>query len=289
MLRLMLDRHPRLAVPSESYFIPTLWRRRRRYGPAGMVRDPAPFLADLERQLGYRLWELPAEAVAARVSPGMTLSDAIEEVFGAYAAHRGKEWWGDMTPNYVNHLPLLERLFPQARFVHLVRDGRNVALSVLDLGRLHRQAATPAFYWARAIRRGRRAQRRLGDRYTEVRYEDLVADPERELRRLCEFLSIPYHPAVVEHDPDAAERVPDQVRHMHTRVSLPPTRGLRDWRTQMSAADLRGFEAVAGRTLDQTGYPRSGVEVGWRDAVGARARLVAFRTRVLLRLLRKGR
>ena len=69
--------------------------------------------------------------MAERLREGMTTGQAIAAVFEAYAAERGKRRWGDKTPLYMQHLPLLERLFPSARFVHLIRDGRDAALSYL--------------------------------------------------------------------------------------------------------------------------------------------------------------
>ena len=123
----MLDRNPALAVPDESYFVPQLARRHR-----GAV-EPAAFLDDLRRLPTLVEWGLSPEVVAPHLRPGMATGAAIAAVFEAYAAERGKPRWGDKTPLYMQHLPLLERLFPDALFVHLVRDGRDAALSFLSL------------------------------------------------------------------------------------------------------------------------------------------------------------
>ena len=107
LLRVMLDRNAALAVPDESYFVPQLARRHR-----GAV-DPAAFVDDLTaaadaRRVGARR---PTRSVE-RLRPGMTTGEAIAAVFEAYAADRGKPRWGDKTPLYMQHLRLLERLFP---------------------------------------------------------------------------------------------------------------------------------------------------------------------------------
>lgn len=268
LLRTMLNRHRNLAIPPESHFIPRLWRRRRRYGHEGRIERTERFLADLAAETRYRSWELPLDDVRRELvrMAAPTFSEAIAAIYRVYTAGQGKTRWGDKTPGYAECIPLLGRLFPQARFVHLIRDGRDVALSMLDREQvskyrtgkepLHRHAATPAFFWSRRIRIAHRAAKDLGvTRYLEIRYEDLLEDPEGQLRRLCLFLGEEFDPAVLTHHPTALEGVPSSQRWLHTRLSLPPTKGLRDWRRQMPAREVAEFEAIAGRQLSALDYP----------------------------------
>lgn len=259
LLRAMLERHPDIAVPPESHFIPRIWARRHRYGSADELQDIERFLQDLNADPLFRNWGLPADAVRSRLASTRpsTVAAGIAELYRAYAAKEGKTRWGDKTPDYVGSLQLLDGLFPAALFVHMVRDGRDVALSILDRSELHARAATPAFFWARAIRQARAASDVLGpQRYLEVRYEDLLDDPESELSRLCAFLGAPFSAMMLEHDTRLLERLPERYKGMHERLALPPTKGLRDWRRDMAPAEVAEFEAVAGPQLDATGYER---------------------------------
>ncbi|MDQ3931556.1 MAG: sulfotransferase [Actinomycetota bacterium] len=268
LLRSMLNRHAQLAIPPESHFIPRLWRRRRRYGSKDRIDRTERFLLDLGSDERYRHWDLPLDAVRGQLvaTAAQTFSEHLEAVFRAYARHRGKTHWGDKTPEYAHFVPLLAGLFPQARFVHLIRDGRDVALSMLDRHRtsthrtgktpLHRHSPSPAFFWSRRIRIVRRAVADLEvDRYCSLRYEDLLDDPEEQLRRLCQFIGVEFDPAMLGHDHTGLEGVPPSQRQAHPRLALPPTKGLRDWRRQMLPREVAEFEAVARRQLARLGYP----------------------------------
>src|ERR1700751_542660 len=158
----------------------------------------------------------------------------------------------------MQHRPLLERLFPDAVWVHLVRDGRDAALAFLELpegfsGKTWALPRTPAQFaarWRTEILSARRLGSHVGGRYLELRYEDLVTEPERELRRVCEHASLPWEPAMLEHAnaPDVSA-MPE-----HRTLAQPPTPGLRDWRSQMSRTDALAFEQVAGDVLRSSDY-----------------------------------
>ena len=253
LLRVMLDRNPMLAVPDESYFVPQLARRHR--SPV----DPASFLDDLRRLPTLVEWSLSPDAVAERLDGGMSTGEAVAAVFQAYAAERGKPRWGDKTPLYMQYLPVLERLFPGALYVHLIRDGRDAALSFLSVpegimttGWGHpRDAAGFACQWATEVRAGRALGARVGPtRYLEVRYERLVADPEEELRRVCAFSGLEYDGAMLGYVGQT-----DSARKEHQRrLDEPPRVGVRNWHTEMSAEDRSAFEGIAGDLLGELGY-----------------------------------
>ena len=256
LLRVMLDRNAELAIPDESYFVPQLARRHR-----GIVQVET-FVDDLRRLPTLVEWKLAPDAVALRLRPQMTTGDAIAAVFEAYAAERGKSRWGDKTPLYMQYLPLLERLFAEAAFVHLIRDGRDAALSFLSVpegimtqGWGHpRDVAGFACQWATEVRAARALGRRVGPgRYLEVRYEALVADPEAELRRVCAFAGLEYDETMLGYvgQTESARKEHQQ------RLNEPPRVGVRDFRTEMRAEDVAAFEAVAGDLLAELGYEAS--------------------------------
>ena len=160
----------------------------------------------------------------------------------------------------------------EARFVHLIRDGRDVALSRRSRGMgADKPIADVAELWRRRIENARRQAKRLRGRYLELRYEDLVADPETALRRVCELVDLGYDPAMLTYHEAGGERIgelgdlaaregrrertQEERQAAHALAAKPPTEKRTEvWRTEMPAAEREEFERVAGRLLADLGY-----------------------------------
>ncbi len=278
LLKQMLDRHPELAIPTESYFLPQLWDRH------GERPNREAFLADLPRLARLEDWGVTRDEVDERLPAEPTFSQAVQAIYRSHAEARGKSRFGDKTPSYMGELDVLERAFPGARYVHLIRDGRDAALSFLALTRRPsfnwarpRGLGSFAVQWRREVEGARRFGReRLGERYVELRYEDLVSDPEGGLRAICPILELEFDPAML-----AYHEAPDAgTLRDHPKLADPPTPGLRSWRDQMSPRQAELFEAIAGDLLTHLGYDRAHPEPSAitrlraganRAALGARA------------------
>ena len=252
LLRVVLDRSPGIAIPDESFFVPLLARRH------GSRIDAERFLDDVARIPTVRAWGVQADDVRPRVRSGMATGEAIAAIFEAYAESHGKPRWGDKTPMHMRHLPLLERLFPDAQYVHLVRDGRDAALSFLEMpeGTFTRTWAHPttpvqfACLWRKEVSAAQALGSRVGDRYHEVRYEGLVGDPDGTVAAICRFAAIPFDREMLAY----AGTVDVSDKPHQLRLRRPPTPGVRSWRDDMSASDVAAFEAVAGDLLEGLGY-----------------------------------
>ncbi|MGH8934846.1 MAG: sulfotransferase family protein [Acidimicrobiia bacterium] len=256
LLRAILDAHPDLAIPGPSRFIVPLARRRRTYErPAGFAQER--LMADLFAQPRFVKWNLMEEEVRNTLAtpPVAEYPEAVRRLFALYARRRGKSRYGDKTHEYVHHLPMLADLFPEARFVHVIRDGRDVVLAHAGTGRLEQVALS----WKRRVRQGRRSGLRLGpERYREVRYERLVGETEGVVRELCGFIRLDFDERMLKYFERADEVVATtRGAARHVDLYLPPTQGLQDWRTQMTEDQVARFEAVAGDVLEELGYARA--------------------------------
>jgi len=276
LLRRMLDAHPLVAIPREQHWLPKWFERRKGLTPEGLVTSEL-----VSELLGYEKFsrmQIGREELEALVEAGggqIPYSRFVTDLFDLYGHKRGKPLVGDKTPRYVRSIPTLHALWPEAKFVHLIRDGHDVCLSVLNWDRSAKLAdrlvtwnedptMTVALWWESMVRGGREAGAQLGpDLYYELRYEALIEAPETECERLCEFLAVPYDDAML-HFYEGKTKT--QQGLSAKKAWLPVTSGLRDWREQMSREDTERFEAAVGDLLEELGYPRAFPDPGPQTA-----------------------
>jgi hypothetical protein len=255
LVQAICDSHPLMAVPPETGIILSL-------APDGRAPfDSRRFLDGLYDDPGFRRWKLPRAVVELSFTarPPATYADAVRRVYGMCAERRGKQRYGDKNADHVLRLTALDALFPEARIVHVIRDGRDVAASILELG-WARTIEEAALQWRLQVQRARQVGRLLPSiRYHELRYEDLVTDPEATVRRLCTAVDLPFDRRMLDHRRSIAARAaardhPHHNRYLHRRL-MP---GLRDWHRDLPRQAVARFELLAGPLLADLGYQLAG-------------------------------
>jgi hypothetical protein len=256
MLQLMLHAHPRIALPPENRFVLPAYRRRHEFGN---LRDE-----QRRRELGEWIVGTPKFAdlgldagrvVDAIVAAPPTLGSVLGTVFRLYAERFGKQRWGDKRPAYLRHLPEIRRMFPDAQIINIVRDGRDCVASLKEAPWRPPDFGELIDHWARAADASLRAARTYGpDVYHQVRYEDLVAEPERYLRGICDFLGEDYDPAMARPCEVAEVAVPTyKTWHTLTRSDV-TTERVSSWQRRLTAEEIVRCEAVFGVRLERFGY-----------------------------------
>jgi sulfotransferase family protein len=257
MLRLMLNNHPRLAVPFESGFIPVFFRRLTEYGDLSDPPNAARLLQDICLHPKVEKGKLVPDAAAVLSRRSATYCELVDAIFSEYARRKGKVRWGDKTPAYITEIDILLQVFPHCRLIHIVRDGRDVALSLggINWGSRHIPRVAEDWRWKTVL--AHKIGTVLGDRFIEVRFEDLVHDAERELRRICAFLGEAFDPAVLQYSGSAESEMPSDSMQWHQTSTRPPDpEKVYEWKRRLPVADRILFEAVAGDALDLFGYER---------------------------------
>ncbi len=285
LLRMMLDAHPQLAIPPETHFVLPFIQRsgKLRFNPRtasrSIVRD------ERRRWNDFGLEEADLLAAFETVRPFNT-SDALRAFYELYAAKHGKPRWGDKTPDYVRKMKKIQKTLPEARFIHVIRDGRDAGLSqnarVIKRGKQPVPPREMARRWRKRILKSREDAAEIADSdYVEVRYEDLIGDTEGVLRRICELVELDYDPVMLSYHERASDRLQEMAGALpakkgrpereagervaaHAMTTKPPdAERVAVWKREMSDTENAEFEQAAGYLLDELGYETQTPRDSW--------------------------
>ena len=253
LLRQMLNRHPALAICYETHFLRLICPQRRRRAFGDLSRQE-----NRERLVNEYLSLRPTQQLGvdwskfrSRLVDEATSCPAFfTAVLSCYAESQGKERFGDKTPGNAFYLDTLSEWFPGAPILHIVRDPRDVAASLLRMPFGSPSAIQNAKTWLRYVL----AARRFSDRpeYLEIRYETLVDEPELELTKICQFIGEDYSPCML-----TAEQASTAHPAGWDRYQAPLTAGrLGQWRRQLTEEQVSQIEWAVGPQLEAFGYTR---------------------------------
>ena len=257
MLRLMLNAHGELYAPPETHFFSDLMDVLPLTGPLSLEQVATAH----QIMTSHRRWrdlEMSPEECAAILAgleaPG--LADVLQAVFSNLSKRHGKKRWGDKTPDYVVELERLATVFPAAKFIHVIRDGRDVCLSLLEKGWRGTSPSAVGRYWSHHVGTGVRVGRSLPrDSYFEVHYEGLVLDTEPALREVCDFLGVPFYESMLRFYEQASGNVAAWQRQHHEKTTRPPRPSdVTRWKREATPYQVIAFEAYAKNTMEATGY-----------------------------------
>lgn len=276
MLRLMLNQHSALCIPFESVFIPAFYRRLDEYGDLASRSSIECLLDDIIADPWVQKGGLVPDRAAVLEQQPTDYAGLVDVIFRTYAHARSKSRWGDKTPGYVEEIDVINELFPECQVIHLIRDGRDVALSLSGLSWGSPNLIKNARDWRWKTILGRKMGGMIGSRYIEVFYEELVRDPKLVLGRICDCLSVDYEDGMLTYPESARGEMPSRSLTWHGSSIAPPNRSKVDaWRSRMSMSDQIVFETVAGDALDLFGYER----VRWKPTWSSRLRYARYALR----------
>lgn len=260
LLRRVLQAHSELHIPPENHALGaaiTVYRRNR-----GL---PWPHLVDLvlgtfQFSHGFDAFELELRPLAEQLHEApddkRDLAHLLDAFYRFHAeAHEQRcVHWGDKTPLNTFNAFKIASVFPGVRFIHMVRDGVDVVESYVRAGLIssHEDAARR---WSSSVQTARQVQRRYAQQFFEIRYEELVREPERVVRGVCDFLSIAFEPAMLSQTTHASS-MGDVVRYTHHARALLPISAdsIGEGRRKLDRRTLRALSHVIGPQLEDLGY-----------------------------------
>lgn len=272
LLRFMLDSHPQLAIPPETGFF---WIGPQPRGEGDELREKF-FSTIIDFPSGVPCWpdfEIPKElfwASLMEIEP-FNIAEGFRAFYRLYAARFGKPRWGDKTPLYCMSLDAIRKVLPEARFIHLIRDGRDAALSLRRMWFSPGwEIETQATYWRDCVLAARHAGVNRAD-YIEVRYEDLILKTRETLNQICTFIDLAYDDVMLRYYTRTPARLkehkgrsrPDgtplltqehRLRQQKRTMEPPDPACVFAWKSAMSVEERERFQLVAGDLLRDLGY-----------------------------------
>jgi hypothetical protein len=253
----MLASHSRIAIPAETWYLTALIEEV----PSDRVLEENEIAKAIEVMTNHYNWPdmgLDAAEVRRRVAnlSGVRLRDLVEIVYRWHMEVEGKSRWGDKTPPYIEIVPSLAAMFGDAKFIHLIRDGRDVAKSFQKHGWNGPGMHGYTREWLRAVELDMRLSKTpLNERILRVFYEDLVLHPEATLRRICAFIDERFEDQMLLWQGKVSNAIPDRDKKFHSSLSrdMSPSDAGR-WKREMTSRELFVAEALIGRQLSHFGY-----------------------------------
>jgi hypothetical protein len=261
LLRLILDSHPSIVVPHPPhvmrYFTPLL----PLYGDladngrfAALVRDVRSLV---EAHIHPWPW-IPSEEELLRRSPRHDLISVYRALHDAVRDRAGKPRWGCKSTFMVDHLDGVVAEWPEARIIWLYRDPRDVAASSRESVFSTFHPSRTAALWSAQQRAGLEGERRYPANTLRLVYERLVAAPEPEMRRVCDFLGESFHPPMLEwFRGDEAKQSASLSESWANTAAPMRTERIERWRKQLSPDDIYAVESIAAETMAELGYAPS--------------------------------
>ena len=241
-------------LPIYKIFIP-------HFGNPANSANRAQIVDAFLRSKGFARSGLQAEDLSSKLLDHFkTGGDFLRIVMEGVAANQGVERWAVYDPDSVLHVPRIKADIPDALFVHIIRDGRDVALSLTKMGgfrpfpwsRQSRGLLETALYWQWMARAGRQHGRIIPSDYIEIRYEDLVTQPHSTLASLGEFLKHDLEYERIKSTGLGSLRQPNSsFRDQGPSAQDHP---INRWKEVLSVSEVWALEALIGTTLEEFGY-----------------------------------
>jgi hypothetical protein len=266
LLRTLFDAHPDVCIPPECKFILDLYPK---YGKKTYWSgyDLQEFYRDLKQQWRFDTWTIDHEQLQRNLrqlsgeAPYSLICRVVYQNYLSFFEKRPVLWFGDKNPGYTIYSRRLLKIFPDAKFIQILRDPRDNYVSVKDVDFELPIPSLVATKWKLFYKNVRKASRLNPERYLSVRYEDLVENTEKEMKALCEFLGIPYHAEMLDFYKKEDEVFKVYPKEFITRYHANLVKQVNKsrsgiWKGKLTEKEIRLVDFAVRKIAEEAGYQR---------------------------------
>ncbi|WP_423818734.1 sulfotransferase [Salinimicrobium sp. TIG7-5_MAKvit] len=274
LFRIMLTSHSLISVPPECGFIQWWYNKYKDWSLANSqsTSHVISFLGDLASSKKIETWNLNYQSLERLIlkEQPKNYSDLcllVLKQFSIQTKSNAVQYLGDKNNYYIHYLELLEALFPNAKYILIIRDGRDVACSYLNIGKINTSSVykpqlttdikSIAEEWMSNNNRVLKFFANKKQNSISLRFEDLLLDPKMELLKICDFLSIPFDEAMLNYAELNKDRKLEPSELMDWKkktLEKPDVSNISKFKKELSTKEINHFEAIAGNRLLEYGY-----------------------------------
>jgi len=260
LLRSMLAAGSQIAIPPESQIIHRLPARFQTWHGLGWTGLVNLVIAEVESHFDFYLWKTnmaPAYIEAINLSRNeRSLAKVIDIIFTTYAREQFPDAriWGDQSPIHTLFLPNILAVFPNAKFINLIRDGRDVVSSYVKMnGDIWLNESI--YRWKESILRVKKMRKKIKDEnFLDLKYEDLVLDPDTALRKVSYFIGVDYSNSMLDYW-KMDSTVESKIYGHHQNLQKPVfTSSIGAWKTRLSEEQQKIANNELSGLLSELGY-----------------------------------
>lgn len=256
LLRLILNSHSQIAIPRESAFLmPFLKKKYVNYSIAGKTIKAFcdHIVTILEFKSTYIDGNYADFLLSFSQKEKILIRDLIDELFSCYCKKEGKSIWGNKTPSFFRKIDILYKLFPDAKFIHIVRDGRDVFDSWRKMRPSMNNVSFVALDWSYKLFRIEKSFRKIPvDNKITIRYEDLLCSPEKTIKCICSVIEVEYEPKMLDFYKSSHQHT---IPHHSELIFKPLDKGnTAKWKKRLTSREISIFNLLAGHYLRKYNY-----------------------------------
>lgn len=256
LLRLILNAHSKIAIPEEgTFWMPLIRSLKGKYEKPIPKAQFANYIKYIKNNDQFNAWFMVDCKILDELMrrDEIVLRDLMEALYLEYARINKKTVWGDKTPSFFRKVNELHAIFSNARFINIIRDGRDVYLSMKNRLSGRGNIAVAALEWRYKVKKVEEAFSRLPQgRTMEIRFEDLLTSPYDKIKGICDFLGVQYEDEMLKFYESSHKFIGEH----HSELIFKPISdsSAAKWKKKLSPSDNRIFEFVAYDCLKKHGY-----------------------------------
>lgn len=260
LLRAILNSHPALSIPPELHILPWLYKRYITYNFLPWKDLKSVIIGEFARQPSFKYWNIDITNVLSKLNSlpkeQRSLEAIMQEVYLHYrdVFHPHSTIWGDKTPNNTLHLNQINKIFPRAKYINIIRDGRDVVNSLLK-AKIYTNIADSCDRWILSLQKSKVFKKKIpSSRFMEFHYENLVNHPKDETKKICHFLGLEFDEQML-HFYQNVDKMGDTIRPHHVNLQNPINReSIGKWQKEMKPEDQEMLQHKLRQQLAQYNY-----------------------------------